>query len=91
MKLITPKDLEEFIEFSKTQESPENFKCVEAWSENDVKCLLPMADVFLIRGLIGDACTSIVSAILSGFQMGRQYEIRQRELAELEKLEAQTQ
>ncbi len=86
MKLITPKELEDFV-MQAAHEKLENYKCVETWKEADLEWLKPMAEMYMLMSMVKDPTACVLSAILSGFQLGRAFELKRIEIEKLEKME----
>lgn len=88
MKIITPQELKEFFEYALNQPYPEGFECIESFKIEDLTFLDNMTAFFMVDAYLRkNPNRSIISAILSGFQLGRQFEIRNIELEKLKVFE----
>lgn len=90
MKQITPEEFVTFFQSMKSQmEPPENYHS-NYWV-NDIKVQRELGD--LITGAIIkvgiDPISCMLSAIVTGFQLGRAFELAKIEQAELERLNQQ--
>ncbi len=88
MNKITPDQLKDFIEYSLSlDEPPVNFHYIE--DNIGVKEVEKLVEVYLRQFLLLSCFNirgTLLSCLITGFQLGRLFEVREMELRELEKI-----